>query len=118
MDTKINLDKHDIEVLRLLQDNCRLSAREIAKKTGILTTTVYAKIRRMEELGVIKKYNAVLDGKKLGKKETAFLLISFSYRSSGEKILSQREIANKIAAFPETQEVHIITGEWDILVKV
>ncbi len=115
---EIKLDKQDIEILRILQQNCRLSANEIAKKTGILTTTVYAKIKRMEQLGVIKSYNAVLDSKKLGKPDTAFVMVSFSYRLSGEKVLSQREIAKKIATFPEAQEVHIITGEWDLLVKV
>ncbi len=115
----IKLDKQDLEILRILQKNCRLSAKEISKKTGILPTTVYAKIKRMEELGVIKSYNAVLDSKKLGKPVSAFILVSFEYRQAGEKeLISQREIAKKISAFPEVQEVHIIIGEWDILIKI
>lgn len=113
------LDEKDIEVLRLLESNCKMTAKDIAEKIGSPITTVYAKIKRMEELGIIKHYKAILDPKKLDKGTTAFLLISFAYRPGGrEKPLSQRDIARQISAFPGVQEVHIITGDWDILVKV
>lgn len=113
------LDKRDIGILKLLQENCRMTAKEIAKKIGSPITTVYAKIKRMEELGVIKQYKAILDSKKLDKGAAAFILTSFVYRPGGrEKPLSQRDVAKQIAAFPEVQEVHIITGGWDILIKV
>lgn len=114
-----SLDKRDIEILKLLQRNCRMTAKEMAKKIGSPITTVYAKIKRMEELGVIKQYKAILDSKKLDKGAAAFILTSFVYRPGGrEKPLSQRDVAKQIAAFPEVQEVHIITGGWDILIKV
>jgi Lrp/AsnC family leucine-responsive transcriptional regulator len=114
-----SLDKRDIKILKLLQKNCRMTAKEIAKKIGSPITTVYAKIKRMEELGVIKQYRAILDSKKLDKGAAAFILTSFVYRPGGRgKPLSQRDVAKQIAAFPEVQEVHIITGGWDILIKV
>jgi Lrp/AsnC family leucine-responsive transcriptional regulator len=114
-----SLDKRDVEILKLLQKNCRMTAKEIAKKIGSPITTVYAKIKRMEELGVIKQYKAILDSKKLDKGAAAFILTSFVYRPGGRgKPLSQRDVAKQIAAFPEVQEVHIITGGWDILIKV
>lgn len=114
-----SLDKRDLEILRLLQKNCRRTAKEIAKKIGSPITTVYAKIKRMEDLGVIKHYKAILDSKKLDKGTTAFILASFALRPGGrEKPLSQRDVAKQIAAFPEVHEVHIITGDWDILIKV
>ncbi len=114
-----SLDERDIKILKLLQKNCRMTAKEIAKKIGSPITTVYAKIKRMEELGVIKQYKAILNSKKLDKGAAAFILTSFVYRPGGrEKPLSQRDVAKQIAAFPEVQEVHIITGGWDILIKV
>jgi Lrp/AsnC family leucine-responsive transcriptional regulator len=114
-----SLDERDIKILKLLQKNCRMTAKEIAKKIGSPITTVYAKIKRMEELGVIKQYKAILDSKKLDKGAAAFILTSFVYRPGGRgKPLSQRDVAKQIAAFPEVQEVHIITGGWDILIKV
>ncbi len=114
-----HLDERDVRILKILQNDCKMTAREIARKIGSPITTVYSKIKRMEELGVIKQYKAILDSRKLDKGTTAFILVSFAYRPGGrEKPLSQRDVANQIAAFPEVQEVHIITGGWDILVKV
>jgi len=113
------LDETDIRILRLLQRNSKLSTRELAKDLGSPITTVYAKIRRMEALGVISGYKAILDSKKLDLGTTAFILASFEYRPTGqEKVLSQREIAKEIAKLAEVQEVHIISGDWDILVKI
>lgn len=113
------LDEKDIEILRLLQENCKTTARHIARKINSPITTVFAKIKRMEKLGIVKEYKAVLDAEKLGRGTTAFILASFSYRTPEmERPLSQRELAERISKFPEVQEVHIITGDWDILIKV
>lgn len=113
------LDEQDIKILKLLQENCKLSTREIAKKTGSPITTVFTKIKRMEKLGFIKGYRAILNAKTLGKDATAFILTSFSYQEpKTDRPLSQRELAKQISQFPEVQEVHIITGDWDILIKI
>jgi len=114
---KPELDEKDSAILVLLQKNCRMTAREIARKIDSPITTVFAKIKRMEQQKIIKEYKAVLDSKKLNLGTTAFILASFSYRN-GETPLSQRVIAEQIAKFPEVQEVHIISGDWDILIKV
>lgn len=112
------LDEKDLAILALIQENCKLTAKAIARKVGSTITTVFAKVKRMEELGLIKAYKAILDPKKLNSGTTAFILASVSYRAEGEGVISQREIAKEIAKFPEVQEVHIITGEFDILIKV
>ncbi|RLG91134.1 Lrp/AsnC family transcriptional regulator [Candidatus Bathyarchaeota archaeon] len=115
---KPKLDGKDVQILSLLQKNCKLTVKEIARKVGSPITTVFAKIKRMEQLGIIKEYRAVLDHKKLRRGATAFILASFSYETQNQSSLSQREIAKQITRFPEVQEVHIIAGDWDILVKV
>jgi DNA-binding Lrp family transcriptional regulator len=115
----LKLDEKDMAILSLLQKNCKLTAREIAKKIDAPITTVFAKIKRMEQHELIKEYRAILDPKKLNFGVTAFILASFSYRTGkNEEALSQRLIAEQIAKFPEVQEVHIISGDWDILIKV
>lgn len=112
-------DEKDVKILRLLQQNCKLSSREIAKKINSNITTVFTKIKRMEKLGFIKGYHAILDAKVLGKGTIAFILASFTYRNpETDTLLSQRDLAKQISKFPEVQEVHIITGNWDILIKV
>ncbi|MEM1563193.1 MAG: Lrp/AsnC family transcriptional regulator [Candidatus Bathyarchaeia archaeon] len=113
------LDEKDLAILNLLQKNCKMTAKEIARKINSPITTVFAKIKRMEQQGIIKEYRAILDHRKLNFGVTAFILASFSYRTDKEEVpLSQRAIAEQISKFPEVQEVHIISGDWDILIKV
>ncbi|MBS7637172.1 Lrp/AsnC family transcriptional regulator [Candidatus Bathyarchaeota archaeon] len=114
----LKFDEKDLAILDLLQKNCKMTAKEIARKINSPITTVFAKIKRMEQQGIIKEYRAILDHKKLNFGVTAFILASFSYRVDKEVPLSQRAIAEQISKFPEVQEVHIISGDWDILIKV
>jgi DNA-binding Lrp family transcriptional regulator len=117
METK--LDEKDLAILALIQTDCKLTAREVARKIDSPITTVFAKIRRMEELGVIKEYKAILDSRKLDHSTTAFILVSVSYEAKdNDTQIPQRSIAERIAKFSEVQEVHIITGDWDLLIKV
>jgi len=115
----MKLDKSDVELLKLLQEDSKRTAKDLGAVLEMPVTTVYARMKKMEELGLIRKYTAVLDGPKLGVGATAFVLATFSYRSSGNKdTLSQRQVAKEIAGFPEVQEVHVISGDWDLLIKV
>ncbi len=113
------LDDKDIAILALLQENSKLTAKQIAKKVNSPITTVFAKIKRMEELGIIKEYRAILAPEKIGSTTAAFILASVSYRTKGDNSpVSQRVVAEEISKFPEVQEVHIITGDWDLLIKL
>lgn len=117
METK--LDAKDMAILTLVQRDCKLTAREIARRIDSPITTVFAKIKRMETLGVIKEYRAIVDPKKLDNGTAAFILASVTYGvRNGEEPFSQRDRAAEIARFPEVQEVHIITGDWDLLIKL
>ena len=115
----MSVDEKDQEILRLIQQDCKKPMREISEQIDSPITTVYARIKKLEDAGIIIAYKAILNAEKLGKQATAFILASFSYRIPGtERMLSQRDIAREVARFPEVQEVHIITGDWDILIKV
>ena len=115
----VKLDEKDMAILSLIQENSKLSARQIAKKVNAPITTVFAKIKRMEEFGIIKKYRAILAPETLKSGTAAFILASVSYRAKADDVpISQRVVAEEIAKFPEVQEVHIVTGDWDLLVKL
>jgi DNA-binding Lrp family transcriptional regulator len=115
----VKLDEKDIAILALIQENSKLTAKQVAKKTNAPITTVFAKTKRMEELGIIKDYRAILAPEKLGSGTTAFILASVSYRAKADDVpISQRIVAEEIAKFQEVQEVHIITGDWDLLIKL
>ena len=116
----LKLDEKDLAILTIIQENSKLTANQIAKKINIPITTVFAKIRRMEEMGIIKQYRAILSAEKLNLGTAAFILASVSYNAKNEDQtpISQRQVAEEIARFAEVQEIHIITGDWDILVKL
>jgi len=113
------LDEKDVAILSLIQESSKLTARQIAQRINAPITTVFAKTKRMEELGIIRDYRAVLAPEKLGSGTAAFILASVSYRAKADDVpVSQRAVAEEIAKFPEVQEVHIITGDWDLLIKL
>ena len=115
----IKLDEKDLAILVLIQENSKLTAKQIAKKINSPITTVFAKTKRLEEQGIIKQYRAILSPEKLNLGTAAFILASVSYRAKTNNApVSQREVAEEIARFHEVQEVHIITGDWDLLVKL
>jgi len=115
----VKLDEKDLAILALIQEDSKLTAKQIAKKVNAPLTTVFAKTKRMEEQGLIRCYRAILSPEKLGAGTSAFILASVSYRSKGEGApVSQRTVAEEIGKFAEVQEVHIITGDWDLLVKL
>ncbi|MCJ7762909.1 Lrp/AsnC family transcriptional regulator [Candidatus Bathyarchaeota archaeon] len=115
----IKLDEKDTAILALIQENSNLTAKQIAKKINAPITTVFAKIKRMEELGIIKEHRAILAPELLGSGTTAFILASVSYGAKADDApVSQRTVSEEIGKFPEVQEVHIITGDWDLLIKL
>jgi len=115
----IKIDDKDLAILLLIQENSKLTANQIAKKTNTPITTVFAKIKRMEEIGIIKQYRAILSPEKLNLSTTAFILAAVSYGNKLDKpLITQRSVAEEISKLSEVQEVHIITGDWDILIKI
>lgn len=103
-------DENILQELRL--DSSR-PVSEIASDLNIPRTTVQEKIKRMVQSGVIRRFTIQSDYAKLGKPVTAFVLISFLAGSG----VSQKEAAQKIADIPDVCEVHVISGDWDIIAK-
>lgn len=111
------LDKKDLEIFRILKENADLTTQQISRKTGIPITTVHNRIKKMEDRGVIERYTIVPNYKKLGKKITAFILVNIEYPRT-EKKFSQESVAEEISKYGQVEEVSIITGENDIILKV
>lgn len=108
------LDEKDSAILEELMKDSRKTTKSIAKALGMPRATVHDRISRMERKGVIRRYTAVPDYAQLGKGVTAFILAQFDHAGG----TSQRETAEEIADIPGIHEVHLISGEYDILLKV
>lgn len=107
-------DEKDRAILAALEENARQPTARIASQVGIPRTTVGERIRKLETEGIIKRFTVHLDYEKLGLPITAFILVSFLPNPD----ISQRQLATRISAMEKVYEVHIISGEWDLLVKV
>lgn len=108
------LDKTDLAILKLLQQNARMTIKEISEKVHLSTTPVHERIRRMEESGVIKQYVTLLSANKVGKGLMVICYVSLRQHSknAGEKFISG------ILEMPEVLECLTISGEFDFLLKV
>lgn len=113
------LKPKDVLLLAALQENSRAGLKELSKAAGMPVSTVHDRLKQLEEEGVIKKYAVVLDAEKVGARATAFVLLTLRYLTAeGKPVATQKQVAEKIAKMPEVQEAHIITGEWDMLLKI
>ena len=110
----LSLDAVDIRILNLLQEDGRLSIRELAKKAGLSPTPIHERLKRLESSGIIDHYAAVINTGKIGQLIVFFvniILKEHSTRLGGEFI-------EKITSFPEVVEFHVIGGEHDFMIKV
>lgn len=108
------LDDKDLRILEELMKDANVSISELASRLKIPRTTVQERIKRLKNKGIIKRFTIIPDYQRLGKPVTAFVLVSFLPGTS----ISQKRLAQELAMLPGVQEVHLISGEWDILLKV
>lgn len=112
------IDDTDLKVLELLIKNSKFTTKEISKKTLIPITTVHNRIKKLENIGVIKGYTAKLDHVKLGKQLSAYVAITVGYNNLRAKKMTQYELARLIKQNPAVEEVCMISGVFDMMVKI
>jgi len=105
------LDEKDFLIMGALENNADLTTKKLAFKLGMPQTTVHNRIKRLREIGVIKKYVAILDAKKLGKMLSAYVLIDIDYDL-------HYTIVRKLMAMPYVTDISAITGTNDLIIKV
>lgn len=108
------LDAVDMEILRALQKNARLTTKELAAMVNLSTTPVFERVKRLEQRGYIKGYVAVLDAEKLGRGFVEFC--SVKMRRIGREIAE--DFARVVRSIPEVTECYNISGSYDYLLKI
>lgn len=108
------LDETDLQILRTLQKNAKLTTKELADAVHLTPTPVFERQKRLERRGYIKKYVAVLDPDKLGQGLLAFCKVKLKQIN--------HEIADafvrRIMRLPEVTECYNTSGSYDYLLKV
>ncbi len=109
------LDEKDMKVLETLKNHAKWTTHHISKKTLIPVTTVHNRIKKLEGMGIIKGYTAILDYKKLGRSISAFILADVSAENVNKRA---DEILEELERFSEVHEAYSITGDHDIIIRV
>ncbi len=103
------MDELDLMILRLLQKNGRLSYREIARELRVAVGTVYNRMKKLEEKGIIIRFIPVIDYEKMGFGITAVIGV----RANGRRIT---DIEKEVAKHPRVTSVYDVTGEYDVYI--
>ena len=114
MDMTTSLDAIDLKILRLLQEDARLTTKELAGRVNLSTTPVFERLKRLEREGFIKKYVAVLDAEKLDLGFEVFCLVKLKQMTRDVA----REFTRVIRDIPQVAECYNISGEYDYLLKI
>ena len=108
------LDKVDLQILRTLQENARLTTKELAARVSLSSTPVFERLKRLESGGYIKKYIAVLDAEKLNQGFVVFC--SVKLRRLNRDIAA--EFTRIVQDIPEVTECYNISGSYDYMLKI
>ena len=110
----VTLDAKDLAILNLLQQNARITVKEISQQIHLSTTPVHERIKRMEESGVIRQYATLLDHTKVKKGLMVICYVSLKEHSknAGNKFIKTIQELNEVT------ECYNISGEFDFMLKV
>jgi len=112
--THASLDQKDIAILKLLQQNARITVKEISDKVNLSTTPVYERIKWMEETGVISQYVTLVDPAKLNKRLMVIVYVSLMQhnKTAGSRFVKV------IREMGEVLECYSISGQFDFMLKI
>ena len=110
----VSIDEKDLQILKLLQQNAKMTVKEIADSIHLSTTPVHERIKRMEQNGVIKKYATLVDHAKVKK---GLMVICYVSLRQHDKVEGAKFI-QRIQEMNEVIECYNISGEFDFMLKV
>lgn len=107
----MELDATDRAILRILQEDARTPFSEVARRIDMSSATVHDRVGRMEDAGVIEGYHAKVNAKSLGYGVSAFVGLR-TEQGREENALA------RLSELEEVREIHLTTGEWDVMLRV
>jgi DNA-binding Lrp family transcriptional regulator len=109
----LTLDATDLRILEALQNDARQTYTAIGKRLGIAHSTVYDRMKRMEQYGVVEKYTAIIDADKIGARNITALMTVFTDPKESERV------AERLCEAPQVLEVYTsLSEELLIIAKV
>ncbi len=105
-------DEIDLKILKMLQEDARVSNGAIARATGMAASAIFERVKKLRSMGVIKGYRTELEPRMLGMGVLAYVFVKINIRPG------QPDAALLLAEIPEIQEVYHIAGEDCLMVKI
>lgn len=107
----MELDGTDRAILRILQEDARTPFSEVARRIDMSSATVHDRVSRMEQAGVVRGYHAEIDPEALGYGVSALVGLRVQQGHEDESLARLREVDG-------VREIHLTTGEWDVMLRV
>ena len=107
----VKIDSIDKEILRMLQDDARISFKKIANKIGVSEATIFVRVKKLQKNRVIKRFTAIVSPDLLGKNLTAFVLVNTEPRNL-------EHVLDTLSKMDDVYEVYDVTGTYYVIVKI
>ncbi len=108
------LDKIDLKIIRILQDNSKITNLELSKQIGLSPAPTLERVKKLETTGIIESYHAQVNAQSIGLNVKTFVLVSLAWQKEN----ALNHFLDKIKSIEEITECYIITGEADFLIKI
>jgi len=108
------LDKTDLKILQILQDNCKITNLDLSKKIGLSPAPTLERVKKLENSGYIGSYHAQINAASIGLNVKTFVQVSLAWHKEN----ALENFISKIKKVAEVTECYIITGEADIMLKI
>ena len=108
------LDKIDLAILEILQENSKITNLDLSKKIGLSPAPTLERVKKLEQSGIIESYHALVNPQSIGLNVKTFVLVSLAWQKEN----ALNNFMEKIKSIKEITECYIITGEADFLIKI
>jgi DNA-binding Lrp family transcriptional regulator len=108
------LDKIDLHILKILQDNSKITNLDLSKRIGLSPAPTLERVKKLEQNDTIQSYHAQVNPEAIGLMVKTFVLVSLDWR----KDLARENFLSQVESIEEITECYIITGEADFLIKI
>jgi len=108
------LDKIDLKILKILQNNSKITNLELSKQIGLSPAPTLERVKKLESTKIIESYHAIVNPTSIGLNVKTFVLVSLAWQKEN----ALNNFLEKVKAIEEITECYIITGEADFLIKI
>ena len=108
------LDKIDLKILKILQENSKITNLELSKRIGLSPAPTLERVKKLEQSTIIESYHAKVNPQSIGLNVKTFVLVSLAWQKDN----ALNSFIDKVKDIEEITECYIITGEADVLIKI